>query len=114
MDAAADGGVWRPVAVPGTAGVGSRLGAPVGQLLQRMVAPGEGAAASQVLCITHLPQVGGHAAAVGKLGALGQPAESRRLAPAATALGQGLTTCCCNLLHAAAQFPGFAALHGER
>lgn len=41
-------------------GVGSRLGHSVGRLLRRMCGEGGGgAAASQVLCVTHLPQVGG-------------------------------------------------------
>ncbi|KAI8467276.1 MAG: P-loop containing nucleoside triphosphate hydrolase protein [Monoraphidium minutum] len=58
-------------------GVGSRLGNSVGRLLRRMCAPGGGggggggawgeggagpAAAGQVLCVTHLPQVAAHAA----------------------------------------------------
>ncbi|KAK9819715.1 hypothetical protein WJX72_001582 [[Myrmecia] bisecta] len=40
-------------------GVGSRLGQAVGQMLRRMTAPG--AAASQILCVSHLPQVAAHA-----------------------------------------------------
>lgn len=39
-------------------GVGSRLGGSVGRLLQRMAAP-PAPAANQILCVTHLPQVGG-------------------------------------------------------
>jgi DNA repair ATPase RecN len=39
------------------AGVGSRLGAPIGRLLQKLVA-GAGPTASQVLVVTHTPQVG--------------------------------------------------------
>ena len=38
------------------AGVGSRLGAPIGRLLQRLVAGGS-PTASQVLVVTHTPQV---------------------------------------------------------
>ena len=37
-------------------GVGGRLGQPVAQMLRRMAAPGSGAA-SQILCVSHLPQV---------------------------------------------------------
>lgn len=39
-------------------GVGGRLGQPVAQMLRRMAAPGSGAA-SQILCVSHLPQVRG-------------------------------------------------------
>jgi hypothetical protein len=39
------------------AGVGSRLGAPIGRLLQTLVA-GQAPTASQVLVVTHTPQVG--------------------------------------------------------
>lgn len=38
-------------------GVGSRLGGAIGQLLQSMASP-PAAAVNQVLCVTHLPQVG--------------------------------------------------------
>ena len=40
-------------------GVGGRLGAPVGRMLRRMVLPQAGgrAATSQILCVSHLPQV---------------------------------------------------------
>jgi hypothetical protein len=38
-------------------GVGSRLGGPVGQLLRRMSARGSASAASQIICVSHLPQV---------------------------------------------------------
>jgi hypothetical protein len=38
-------------------GIGSRLGQSVGQLLRRMSTP-PAASNSQILCVTHLPQVG--------------------------------------------------------
>lgn len=38
-------------------GVGSRLGGPVGQMLRRMSAAGNTSAASQIICVSHLPQV---------------------------------------------------------
>eukprot|EP00803_Ostreobium_quekettii_P001314 evm.model.scf_926.1 EVM.evm.TU.scf_926.1 scf_926:4055-7364(-) len=41
--------------------VGGRLGASVGQLLQRLASPDASTAASQVICISHLPQVAAHA-----------------------------------------------------
>jgi len=37
-------------------GVGGRLGQPVAQMLRRMAGPAAGAA-SQILCVSHLPQV---------------------------------------------------------
>lgn len=45
-------------------GVGGRLGAPVGRMLRRMVLPQAGgrAATSQILCVSHLPQVKGRRA----------------------------------------------------
>lgn len=36
-------------------GVGSRLGAPIAQMLRRMAGPG--GTAEQILCVSHLPQV---------------------------------------------------------
>ncbi|KXZ53683.1 hypothetical protein GPECTOR_6g600 [Gonium pectorale] len=42
-------------------GIGSRLGSAVGSILARMAAPGSGAV-SQILCVTHLPQVACYAA----------------------------------------------------
>ena len=38
-------------------GVGGRLGQPVARLLRRMSAAGNAGAASQILCVSHLPQV---------------------------------------------------------
>jgi DNA repair protein RecN (Recombination protein N) len=49
------------------AGVGSRLGAPIGRLLQRLVA-GEQPTASQVLVVTHTPQVSSIAPMLGAEG----------------------------------------------
>jgi hypothetical protein len=54
------------------AGVGSRLGAPVGRLLQKLVA-GAGPTASQVLVVTHTPQVGTAQGEEGGGGELGAP-----------------------------------------
>ncbi len=39
-------------------GVGSRLGQPVGRILRSMVDPASATATSQILCVSHLPQVG--------------------------------------------------------
>ena len=38
-------------------GVGGRLGGPVARLLRLMCGPRGGGAASQILCVSHLPQV---------------------------------------------------------
>lgn len=38
-------------------GVGSRLGGPIGQMLRRMSDSSATAAASQIICVSHLPQV---------------------------------------------------------
>ncbi len=43
-------------------GVGSRLGTPLGRILRRMVEGGGGdASPTQILCVSHLPQVAAHA-----------------------------------------------------
>lgn len=59
----ADGGVGTsPVLVLDEidSGIGSRLGQPVGRILRRMAALGQGAGGGgQILCVTHLPQVSG-------------------------------------------------------
>lgn len=41
-------------------GVGSRLGGPVGQMLRRMSDSSGASAASQIICVSHLPQVPPH------------------------------------------------------
>lgn len=49
-------------------GVGGRLGTAVGQLLRSMVRGGPAAAASQILCVSHLPQASPRLPALAVLG----------------------------------------------